>query len=87
MVRWPGLVQPRTELNEIFSAKNWVPTCGGAGDPGIKDKLLQGYDAGDRTFKVHLDRYDQREVLSARGPDKRLLLLLDRRRQSRWPAF
>ena len=69
MVRWPGLVQPRTELNEIFSAEDWVPTLvAAAGDPGIKDKLLQGYNAGDRTFKVHLDGYDQRELLSAHGP-------------------
>ena len=43
----------------------------GGGDPGIKDKLLQGYSAGDKSFKVHLDGYDQRDLLSAKGPDKR----------------
>ncbi len=72
VVRWPGLVQPRTELNDIFSAEDWVPTLvAAAGDPDIKAKLLQGYDAGGKSFKVHLDGYDQRDMLAAKGPDKR----------------
>jgi arylsulfatase A-like enzyme len=72
LVRWPGVVQPRTEINDIFSAEDWVPTLvAAAGEPGIKEKLLQGFDAAGKTFKVHLDGYDQRELLSARGPDKR----------------
>ena len=72
MVRWPALVQPRTELNDIFSAEDWVPTLvAAAGDPDIKAKLLEGYDAGGKSFKVHLDGYDQRDLLAAKGPDKR----------------
>ena len=72
MVRWPGLVQPRTELNDIFSAEDWVPTLvAAAGEPDIKAKLLQGYDVGGKNFKVHLDGYDQRDLLAAKGPDKR----------------
>jgi Sulfatase len=64
MVRWPGQVQPRTEINDIVSAEDWVPTLvAAAGDPDIKNKLLQGYDAGGKTFKVHLDGYDQRDLL------------------------
>ena len=42
-----------------------------AGEPDIKSKLLQGYDAGGKTFKVHLDGYDQRDLLAGKGPDKR----------------
>ena len=42
-----------------------------AGEPDIKNKLLQGYDAGGKTFKVHLDGYDQRDLLAGKGPDKR----------------
>ena len=72
MIRWPGVVQPRTELNDILSAEDWVPTLvGAAGEPDIKDKLLQGYSAGDKSFKVHLDGYDQGDLLSGKGPDKR----------------
>ena len=72
MIRWPGLVQPRTEINDIVSAEDWVPTLvAAAGEPDIKKKLLQGYDAGGKTFKVHLDGYDQSDLLSGKGPDKR----------------
>ena len=72
MIRWPGQVQPRTEINDIVSAEDWVPTLvAAAGDPDIKNKLLQGYDAGGKTFKVHLDGYDQGDLLSGKGPDKR----------------
>ena len=35
-----------------------------AGEPDIKNKLLQGYNAAGKTFKVHLDGYDQRDLLS-----------------------
>jgi arylsulfatase A-like enzyme len=72
MVRWPAFVPPRTEINEIFSAEDWAATLvAAAGEPAVKDKLLQGYDADGKNFKVHLDGYDQRELLARKGPDKR----------------
>ncbi len=39
--------------------------------PDIKEKLLQGYSADGKSFKVHLDGYDQRELFAGNGPDKR----------------
>jgi len=72
MVRWPGHVQPRTEINAIFSAEDWVPTLmAAAGEPDITAKLLTGYDAAGKTFKVHLDGYDQGDLLAGKGPGKR----------------
>ena len=72
LVRWPGLVPPRSEINDIVSAEDWVPTLtAAAGEPDIKEKLLQGYNAGGKSFKVHLDGYDQRDLLAGKGPDKR----------------
>jgi arylsulfatase A-like enzyme len=72
LIRWPGLIQPRTEINDIFSAEDWVPTLvAAAGEPDIKSKLLHGYSAGDKNFKVHLDGYDQSDLLAGKGPDKR----------------
>jgi arylsulfatase A-like enzyme len=41
-----------------------------AGEPDITAKLLNGYDANGKTFKVHLDGYDQHDLLSG-GDDKR----------------
>jgi arylsulfatase A-like enzyme len=65
-------VAPRTEINEIVSAEDWVQTLmGAAGEPDIATKLLQGYTAGGKTFKVHLDGYDQRDLFAGRAPDKR----------------
>ncbi|QIG47216.1 arylsulfatase [Nordella sp. HKS 07] len=72
LVRWPGMVAPHSEINGIFSAEDWLPTLlAAAGEPGIKEKLLEGYAAGDKTFKVHIDGYDQRELLSGRETDPR----------------
>jgi arylsulfatase len=65
-------VPPHTEINDIFSAEDWVATLtAAAGEPDIKSKLLQGYDAAGKSFKVHLDGYDQRELLTGKGPGKR----------------
>ena len=71
-VRWPGLVSPHTEVNDVFSAEDWVQTLvAAAGEPDVQSKLLHGYSAGGKTFKVHLDGYDQRDLLAGKGPDKR----------------
>jgi arylsulfatase A-like enzyme len=50
-----------------------------AGEPDIKTKLLQGYDAGGKMFKVHLDGYDQRELLAgkATGPRREFFYWTD----------
>ena len=72
LIRWPGKVQPHTEINDIVSAEDWVPTLiAAAGEADIKEKLISGYDAGGKTFKVHLDGYDQGDLLAGKGPDKR----------------
>jgi arylsulfatase A-like enzyme len=56
MVRWPGKIKPGSVSNEIVSHMDWLPTfLAAAGDPEIKDKLLKGHTAGQKTFKVHLD--------------------------------
>jgi arylsulfatase A-like enzyme len=76
LIRWPGLVKPGTEINDIFSAEDWVQTLmAGLGEPDLGAKLLTGLDVGGTTFKVHLDGYDQRDVLSGRGPGARKAFL------------
>jgi arylsulfatase A-like enzyme len=59
MVRWPGVIKPGTQYNDIISLIDWFPTlsaAAGAGD--IKQKMKDGFAAGTKTFKVHLDGYD-----------------------------
>ena len=65
MIRWPGRIQPGSISNEIVSGLDWLPTLmAAAGDPDIKDKLLKGHQAGGKTFKVHLDGYNQLPYLT-----------------------
>jgi arylsulfatase len=72
MIRWPGTVRPGTIVNDIVAGEDWMPTLLAiAGVPDVKEKLLAGYQAGDKTFKVHLDGYDQSDLLSGRGPSAR----------------
>jgi arylsulfatase A-like enzyme len=64
--------KPGTEINHITSHEDFVPTLvAAAGEPNVKAKLLTGYQAAGKTFKVHLDGYDQRDVLAGTGPGKR----------------
>jgi arylsulfatase A-like enzyme len=59
LARWPGVIKPGTIINEIMAAEDWLPTLlAAAGEPDIKQKLLTGYTAVDKTFKNHLDGYN-----------------------------
>ena len=70
MVRWPGHIKPGQVSNEIFSGLDWFPTLvAAAGDPDITDKLKNGYKAEGKTFKNHLDGYNQLAYLT--GQEKK----------------
>ncbi len=81
MVRWPGKIAKGSISNEIMSHLDWTPTLmSAAGVPGIKQKLLQGHKAGNKTFKVHLDGYDFLPHLtgkSEKGPRREFLYFND----------
>jgi arylsulfatase len=58
-VRWPGKIKPGSVSNQIVSHLDWLPTfVAMAGDPEIREKLLQGYSASGETYKVHLDGFN-----------------------------
>jgi arylsulfatase A-like enzyme len=72
IVRWPGHVAPDSKQNGIMSGLDWLPTFAAiAGNPNITDQLLKGVKIGDRTYKNHLDGYDQTAMLTGKGPSKR----------------
>src|SRR5262249_14344928 len=59
LVRWPGVIKPGTEINQIFSQEDWMPTLlAAAGVPDIVEKLQNGYKANGKTWKVHADGYN-----------------------------
>jgi len=65
LVRWPGTIKPGSISNKVMSHLDWVPTLmAAAGEPDIKGKLKQGYRAGDKQFRVHLDGYNFLPYLS-----------------------
>ena len=72
MVRWPGHIKPGTMINDIFSHEDWIPTLMAAvGEPDIKEKLLKGHKANGKEFKVHLDGYNQLDLLTGNGEGQR----------------
>jgi arylsulfatase len=71
-IRWPGRIQPNQVINDIVSLQDWLPTLlAAAGEPEIKQKLLVGHQAGARSYKVHLDGYNQLPLLTGAGPGAR----------------
>ena len=72
MIRWPGHVPAGTVENGIMSGLDWFPTLvAAAGNPNIKEELLKGKKIGDRTYKNHLDSYDQTDMITGKGPSAR----------------
>ncbi|HEV7258890.1 MAG TPA: arylsulfatase [Bosea sp. (in: a-proteobacteria)] len=59
MVRWPGVVKPGTQVNDMITLMDWFPTlCAAAGLGDVKEKMKTGFQSGSKTFKVHLDGYN-----------------------------
>jgi arylsulfatase A-like enzyme len=72
ILRWPGHVPADSVQNGIFSGMDWLPTfVAAAGNPNITDELLKGKTIGDRTYKNHLDGYNQLDAISGKGPSAR----------------
>jgi arylsulfatase len=72
IIRWPGHVKPGSVENGIISGLDWFPTLvHAAGNPDITNQLLKGVKLGDRTYKNHLDGYDQTALLEGTGPSAR----------------
>jgi arylsulfatase A-like enzyme len=71
-IRWPGRIQPGKVITGIVQANDWMPTLlDAAGVPDIREKLLAGHVAGNKTFKVHLDGYSQLATLTGDVPSPR----------------
>ena len=81
MVRWPGKIPAGKVSNDIMSTLDWAPTLlAAAGEPEITEKLLKGYKAGGKTYKVHLDGYNFLPYLTGQeesGPRDRFFYFSD----------
>ncbi len=72
IVRWPGHVPAGRVENSIFSGLDWFPTFAAiAGDANIADELRRGKYLGEKSYRVHLDGYNQLDLITGKGPSKR----------------
>lgn len=80
IIRWPGKIKAGSVQNGLFSGLDWFPTLvAAAGDSDIAAKLKRkdakgkpiGVKIGDRTYKNHLDGYNQMDLLTGKGASKR----------------
>jgi arylsulfatase A-like enzyme len=72
ILRWPGHVPAAKVENGIVSGLDWFPTfVAAAGNPNIVEELKRGKQLGGATYKVHLDGYDQTDLITGKGPSKR----------------
>ena len=63
--RWPGKIKAGSVLNGIVCHQDMLPTLvAAAGDPDVSQKLLDGYKAGSKTFKVCIDGVNQLPYLT-----------------------
>ena len=72
IIRWPGHVPAGKVENGIISGLDWFPTfVAVAGDPNMVEELKKGKQLGSVTYKVHLDGYDQTDLITGQGPSRR----------------
>ncbi|QJT08722.1 arylsulfatase [Oceanidesulfovibrio marinus] len=73
VMRWPGKIKPGAVINGIVSGLDWFPTfVAAAGGPAdIGDQLQKGLTLDGTEYKVHLDGYNQMDLLTDAGESKR----------------
>ena len=72
IIRWPNKIPAGRVEHGITSGLDWFPTLVSlAGNANITSELLKGKMMGGTNYKVHLDGYDQTDMLMGRGPSKR----------------
>ena len=72
IIRWPGHVPAGMVENAIISGLDWFPTfLAAASNPNIVEELKAGKRLGDRSYKVHLDGYNQMDLITGEGPSAR----------------
>ena len=73
IVKWPGKVKAGTINNGIFDSMDWMPTLveAAGGPKDLKEKLLVGHEG----YKVHLDGYNQTELLTGSGISNRMEII------------
>ena len=58
-VRWPGVIEPGSIVNEIMSHEDWMPTlAAAAGNDQLVERMKEGTTVNGKEWRVHLDGYN-----------------------------
>ena len=69
-VRWPGHFLADTALNGIVAHEDFLPTFAAiAGNPGIKEQLLNGTEINGRSYKNYIDGYNMLDYFTGKVKD------------------
>lgn len=70
LIRWPGKIQPGRVFNGITSHEDVLPTVlAAAGEPDVVAKCKAGYATDEKTYKVHLDGFNQLPYLTGEAKE------------------
>lgn len=65
IARWPKHIPAGTVENGLISGLDWFPTfVAAAGNPNITEELKAGKNLNGKDYKVHLDGYNQLDMLT-----------------------
>ncbi|WP_081979267.1 arylsulfatase [Lacinutrix jangbogonensis] len=72
VVSWPGHIPAGETRAGFMSMEDWMPTLlSFVGNKTLKQDLLTGKTFGSKSFKVHLDGYDQSDLILNNGNTRR----------------
>jgi arylsulfatase len=59
VMRWPGVIQPGSIVNEMGAHEDFIPTfAAAAGDVDLVERVKAGTEIGGKKFRLHLDGHD-----------------------------
>lgn len=67
VMRWPGVIEPGSIINDICSLQDMIPTfAAAAGEPDLVEKVKKGATINGKNFRVHLDGFNLMPFLSGK---------------------
>lgn len=72
VVKWKDKIPAGISTGEFMAMEDWMPTLmSWVGQKNLKQELLTGKEINGKTYKVHLDGYDQSDLVLRNGKTKR----------------
>ncbi|MDX2321955.1 MAG: sulfatase-like hydrolase/transferase [Moritella sp.] len=72
LVSWPAQIPQGGYTDGFMTSEDWVPTLmAAAGEPNIKEQLLEGKKFNGIEYNVHIDGYNQLDMLTKNAPSLR----------------